>query len=179
MNLLRLLGRRDPRATAGQALYVAAARQARTPDFYTRYGVADTPEGRFELYALHVALLFGRLKGRGPAAAEAAQEVFDAFTRSLDDALRELGVGDVVVGKRMRGLVAAAYGRARVMEGALEQLPDATPLQAVLSRTVFEGREGADAAPLADYVARARAGLAAQSDETLLSGVADWAEVEV
>src|SRR5262252_7474214 len=94
-------------AVAGQALYAAAARQARTPVFYGELGVADTVEGRFELFSLHVALILLRLKGQGPAAADVAQHLFETYVRSLDDALREMGVGDVVVGKRMKKLGAA------------------------------------------------------------------------
>ncbi len=79
---------------SGQAPLRSAAAQARQAAFYRELGAADTAEGRFELYSLHVALLLVRLKGRGAAAAETAQALFDAFVRSLDDALREMGVGE-------------------------------------------------------------------------------------
>src|SRR5438067_8453352 len=93
-----------PRATteAGKRLYQAAAAQARQPALYAQAGVPDTPEGRFEAYTLHVIVVLHRLKGQGPQAAETAQALFEAFRQSLDDALREMGVGDLSVGKKMR-----------------------------------------------------------------------------
>src|ERR1044072_3303494 len=94
----RLFARRPAKA-AGQALYASAARQARRPAFYSRMGAPDTAEGRFEIYSLHVPLLLHRLKGAGEQARETSQATFDAFVQALDDALREMGVGDVTVPK--------------------------------------------------------------------------------
>ena len=102
--VLQRLFAAPPTQAAGQALYTASARQARQPVFYRDLGVADSGEGRFELYTLHVALILIRLKGQGAAAADAAQRLFDAYVRALDDALREMGVGDLSVGKKMRKL---------------------------------------------------------------------------
>src|SRR5688572_17130211 len=92
-----------PRAAekAGRTLYVAVVEQARQPRLYTDLGAPDTMEGRFELYSLHVILLLDRLKRQGEQAAETAQALFDTYVQSLDDALREVGVGDTSVGKKM------------------------------------------------------------------------------
>jgi cytochrome b pre-mRNA-processing protein 3 len=169
---------RAPRAgvTAGRALYAAAAEQARRPAFYQAMGGADTPNGRFEIYSLHVILLLNRLKGRGEAAAEAAQALFDAYVSSLDNALREQGVGDLSMGKKMRRLGEAFYGRVKSYDEALGALPDRAPLEALLARTALEER-GAPADPLAGYAERAVAVLAALPDETLLGGAAAWPDV--
>ena len=154
-----------------------AAAQARQNAFYVELGCPDTPEGRFELYSLHVALLLARLKGQGAAAAETAQALFDAFVRSLDDALRELGVGDLVVPKRMKKIGAAFYGRARSYEQALGRLPDVTELHALLERTLGEALGQGERARLADYVIRAAQALAAQPLAELLEGRAQWPAV--
>ena len=165
-----------PARAAGEALYASAARQARQPGFYADFGVPDTGEGRFELYCLHVSLILIRLKGEGAPAAETAQRLFDVFVRALDDALREMGVGDLSVGKKMRKLGAAFYGRAQSCEAAILRLPDRAPLEALLGRTALEDG-GQDAAPaLADYVVRAAEGLAAQPLEALLDGRVSWPE---
>jgi hypothetical protein len=94
-----------PARIAGEALYAAAAAQARTPGFYRELGVEDTREGRFELYTLHVILLMDRLRGQGPAADETSQALSERYVRGLDDAFRELGIGDVGLAKRMKELM--------------------------------------------------------------------------
>src|SRR4051812_39205327 len=101
MKLSRLFSPR-PAVLAGRRLYASAAAQARSPGLYAILGAPDTVEGRFELYSLHVALMLRRLKEQGPQAAETAQGLFDAYIQALDDALREMGVGDLAVGKKMR-----------------------------------------------------------------------------
>ena len=151
MFLDRLLKPRPAKAAGGK-LYASAVAQARSPAFYARMGVHDSMEGRFELFTLHVALLLERLKGQGESAAEVSQETFNAYTRGLDDAFREIGVSDTAVGKKMKKLVGAAYGRIKA----------------------FEERGEGDLAGLTDYVVAARDGLAAQPLETLLQGEAQW-----
>lgn len=164
-------------ALAGQALYASAAAQARDPAFYVELGAADTVEGRFELFSLHVALLLLRLKGEGPRAAETAQALFEAHVRSLDDALRELGVADLKVGKRMRKLGEAFYGRMRACELALAARPDLDELEGLMGRTVLENASQGRADALAGYVARAADSLAATALDALLAGRADWPAV--
>lgn len=171
MILDRLFGPR-PAVRAGRKLYAAAVAQARQPAFYEDLGAADTAEGRFELYTLHVVLLLRRLKRQGPQASETAQGLFDAYLRGLDDALREMGVGDLSVGKKMRKLGEAFYGRVKSYDQALAALPDREPLAAVIGRTL--GADGAKAAALADYATRAEGVLAGQTLTGLLDGEAAW-----
>src|SRR4051812_24170456 len=93
-----------PAVAAGQALYASAVAQARTPAFYAAWGAPDTLEGRFELYTLHVVLLLRRLKSHDEQTAETAQGLMDAYMDQLDIALRELGTGDISMGKKMKKL---------------------------------------------------------------------------
>ena len=173
MKLSRLFQPR-PAVLAGRRLYVSAAAQARTPAFYAAMGAPDTVEGRFELYSLHVALLLRRLKGQGAQAAETAQGLFDAYVQALDDALREMGVGDLSVGKKMRKLGEAFYGRVKNYDEALAALPDKAPLAAVIGRTVLMGDAAAPCGPLTDYAAAAMARLDAEPLATLLQGDTPW-----
>ena len=159
-----------PAVEAGRTLYAAAAAQARDAAFYTAMGAPDTANGRFEVYSLHVILLLHRLKGRGPAAEETAQALFDAYVKSLDDALREQGVGDLSMSKNMRRLGEAFYGRVRSYDAALGD-PDA--LRTLIRRTVYEGRDGA-ADALAAYAERSVEILGAQPDEAVLRGEVRW-----
>jgi cytochrome b pre-mRNA-processing protein 3 len=163
-----------PAVIAGRALYASVAAQARAPEFYTRMGAPDTLEGRFELYTLHTVLILDRLKGQGPAAAETGQALFDTYLRGLDDAFREMGVGDLSVAKKMKKLGQAFYGRVKSYSEAFEQLPDRAPLEAVIGRTVLEGSRAPDPAALADYVVAARAALADQSADALAAGQVQW-----
>ena len=104
MIMLQNLFRPRPRERLAEALYDLAVRQARDPAFYTAMGVADRIDARFELYTLHVLLLVMRLREEGERGAETAQLLFDTYVSALDHALRELGVGDISVGKKMRKL---------------------------------------------------------------------------
>lgn len=177
--MLNRLFRQNPAYAAGQALYRAAADKARDPAFYAVAHAPDITEGRFELYMIHVILLVLRLRGEGARAKETSQVMFDAFLRGLDDAMREMGVGDLSVGKKMRKLGEAFYGRAKGYAAAIE---DPAELTALVRRTLYGEIEGeaADrgAAAVAAYVARAHAHLAAQPTEALLDGRARFPELD-
>jgi cytochrome b pre-mRNA-processing protein 3 len=173
MKLSRLFSPR-PAVLAGRRLYAAAAAQARSPAFYAAMGAPDTVEGRFEVYSLHVALVLSRLKGEGSQAAETAQGLFDAYVSALDAALREMGVGDLSMGKKMRKLGEAFYGRVRNYDEAFAALPDAAPLAAIIGRTVLMGAADAEPGPLTDYATAAMARLQAEPLDTLLQGDAPW-----
>jgi cytochrome b pre-mRNA-processing protein 3 len=168
-----------PAKAAGRALYAPLIEQARRPDFYLAGRVPDTTDGRFELYVLHLALVARRLRGGGAFAAEGSQALFDTFLAGLDLGLRELGVGDLTVPKKMRKLGEAVYGRFRSYDAALatEAAPDA--LEQVLDRTVYAGVEGGPAPALATYVRRAEAALSAAPVEALFEHPLPWPEVEL
>lgn len=175
MIMLQNLFRPRPRERLGEALYDVAVRQARDPGFYTTMGVADRIDARFELYTLHVLLLVMRLRDEGERGAEAAQALFDTYVSALDHALRELGVGDISVGKKMRKLGEAMYGRMSAYEPPL-RAGDRTALAAGLARNVFEADDPARGETLAAYAVTSRARLAAQ-DFGAVTTRPDWAEI--
>lgn len=175
--ILDRLFRPRPAQAAARALYAGVVNQARTPDLYAALGAPDTVEGRFELYTLHVMLLLDRLRGQGEPAQETSQALFDAYVQALDDALREMGVGDLAVGKKMRKLGEAFYGRAKSYEAAFAALPDDEPLTSLLKRTVYAEADEANAPGLAAYVLSQRAHLADQPTEALVAGEAAWAAI--
>jgi len=161
---------------AGEALYAGLVDQARQPQLYHEMGVADRIDARFELYVLHLSLLLARLKGEGEAASETGQAVFDTFLGALDDALRELGVGDLSVAKKMRKLGEAVYGRVVGYQTAVIQ-GDREALTGLLARAVY-GDEAAvePAGKLSDYTIVAFAGLKDQRLEDILRGRLSWSE---
>jgi cytochrome b pre-mRNA-processing protein 3 len=159
----------------GLDLYAKTVEQARDPAFFTSLGVADEIDARFELYTLHVLLLILRLRDEGEAGAEIAQELFDVYVSALDNALRELGVHDVTMAKKMRKLGEALYGRMTAYEAPI-RAADRAALAEALARNVYAGADGETGDRLADYALRARAGLAAQALKSVLAQPA-WAEV--
>jgi len=173
MILDRLLKPR-PAKVAGGRLYSGAVAQARLAPLYLTFGVRDSLEGRFELFSLHVVLLLERLKGQGALAEETSQAVFDAYVRGLDDAFREIGVSDTAVGKKMKKLAGAFYGRLKAFDEVIAKLPDSQALSELLGRTALEERGDGDIAGLTAYVLKAREGLAGQSLAQLLEGEAKW-----
>lgn len=158
-----------------ERLYAACAAQARLPVFYTDMGAPDRIDARFELYTLHVLLMILRLRDEGQAGADTAQELFDTYVSALDNTLRELGVGDVAVGKKMRRLGEAMYGRMTAYEKAI-LAGDEQALAAALSRNILEADEATpEMRAMADYALRSRTTLADQpfNDVTTSPGWAD------
>jgi cytochrome b pre-mRNA-processing protein 3 len=173
MFLQRLLGP-GPARSVGDALYASTVAQARTPALYAEMGAPDTPDGRFEVYTLHVLLVLERLREIGREAAAINQALFDAYIGGLDNGLRELAVGDLSVGKTMRRLGEAFYGRGKSLNAAFDALPDRAPLDGLITRTVFGGAESATAAQLGDYLLGAREALARAASASLLAGEIPW-----
>jgi len=171
--VLKLTRRPSGARVAAERLHAAAVAQARAPALYARMGAPDTVEGRFEVLCAHVVLLLDRLKGERGLALEARQTLFDVFVSHLDGAMREMGVGDLAMGKRMRRLGEAFYGRLQAYDEAFGALPDLGSLESVVARTILDGR---DAPPdsLAAYLAGARQRLSDQELDVLLRGDAGW-----
>jgi cytochrome b pre-mRNA-processing protein 3 len=165
-----------PATLAGRKLFQSAAAKARDPAFYMVGGVPDTPEGRFELYCMHLVLLMHRLKGQGPQAGETSQALFDAFLANMDEGLRDMGVGDLSVGKKMRKLGEAIYGRVKGYDLALATLPDATALQGLIGRTLFADAGAPQTPRLASYVARAMDRLGAEPLDHVIDAQFQWPE---
>jgi len=116
---------------------------ARDPVLFMEYGIADDLDGRFESIALHAILLLRRLKQLPPSGPEVAQDLADAIFRHFDLGLREMGVSDIAVPRRMRDLAEAFLGRASAYNAALDQDGPAgqAALAAALSRNVFGGAD--------------------------------------
>jgi cytochrome b pre-mRNA-processing protein 3 len=162
--ILRLF-RKDPRRAAIATLYERVATASRAPGLYLSLGVADTMEGRFEALTLHVILVLRALRSWPEPAGEVAHDLADALFRDLDAALREMGVGDTAVPKRIRPLAEAFYGRAQAYDGPLDR-GDEAALAACLGRNVLGRDEPASA--LARYAVAADRCLAGQDLDSLL-----------
>ncbi|QDZ03296.1 ubiquinol-cytochrome C chaperone [Nitratireductor mangrovi] len=159
----------NPNRAIVDALYSQIVAASRQPCFYSIWQVPDTPLGRFEVLSLHVFLLMHRARDDA-ALKELVQELTDEFFRDVDHSLRELGIGDLGISKRMKRLARMFYGRAQSYGQALDAGDDEA-LAVALARNV---RPDSDVWPgahgLADYVVKAHGLLKEQDARHLLGG---------
>jgi len=168
----------NPQQNAAEELYNAIVAQARQPAFYASCGVPDTLDGRFELVVLHAFLAFRRLKADGAETADLAQLLFDVLFRDMDRSLREIGVGDLSVGKKVRTMAEGFYGRVEAYERALQASGESdgenegADLEAALRRNLYGTAEPepAQLASVARYLRRESEALAAQPTAALTAG---------
>lgn len=161
--------RKNNRAIA-DTIYEQIVAAARQPTPYSDWNVPDTPLGRFEMLSLHLFLFLHRIKGEGSAADALGQELADAFFLDVDHSLRELGIGDMGIPKRMKTLSRMFYGRTTSYGRAIDA-GDIDELAAALLRNVRPDQtDWPEAQHLAAYALQASRSLAAQDLGTLLSG---------
>ena len=139
---------------AGFLLYGAAVAAARDPYLYARIGVPDTLDGRFDLVGLHAFLLIRRLRHAPEPGPVLAQAVFDAMFADMDINLRELGVGDMTIGKRVRAMWEAFHGRAAAYEAAMFAPNGSAPNGSTPDGAVPDGAANLAEANLAEALAR-------------------------
>ena len=137
-----------------QDLYRELVARSREKIFYREWGVADTIDGRFDLLVLHAFLIFDTLKGQGPEAKELGSKLADVIFTGFDEALRELGISDFGMGRRIRNMADAFYGRLHHygLAGTTAELA------AAVQRNLYRGesRRAREAAGLATYMSGAR-----------------------
>jgi cytochrome b pre-mRNA-processing protein 3 len=169
------LARRGRHERAGFQLYGTAVAAARDPYLYLTLGVPDTLDGRFDMVGLHSFLLIQRLTGAPAPGPTLAQAVFDAMFSDMDINLREMGVGDLSVGKRVKAMWEAFHGRAAVYAPAL-RASDTVALEAALQRNVWRGEAAPDgaAAALARLAVAQHSHLASQELAALAAGAAQF-----
>ena len=162
--MLSLFRRADPDRDAAQALFRAISEQARRPEFYTRLGVPDTIDGRFDLLVLHAFLVMEALKASGKKGEVVGTHLATAIFASLDDALRELGVSDMGLSRRIKAMANAAV--------------DAPEMLETLLRNLYRGEENARASAglVSSYVLHSLECLrAGESAATVLKGTVMFA----
>ena len=139
-------------------LYHATVEQARSKAFYETYQIPDTIDGRFDLLLLHVILLMRRLREQK----ETKQQLFDLMFADMDRSLREMGVGDMSIGKKIRPMISAFYGRGQAYEKSILEGDD--ELAMTLSRNLYGASPPTEdlIEKLVLYVRRSLASLEAQ-----------------
>lgn len=156
---------------AAERAYARVVEQARQPVFFTRFGVPDTLDGRFELICLHAFLYLYRLKSELPQTAAISQAFFDTMFADMDRGLREMGTGDLSVGRHVKRMAQGFYGRIRAYQDGLNDDGD-TALRDAVARNLFGtlGKSAGAAPAMADYIRRAAGRLEHQSVAELLDG---------
>ncbi len=171
------------------SLYEAIVSQARHQGFYADLAVPDTVDGRFELLSLHMTLALRRLRELPDP--DLAETLVKIFFQNMDDSLRELGVGDMSIAKKIRKMAEAFYGRAGAYNTALagiisgstqetgqseQSAPGGEPLKAIILRNIYglapeaPGIESVHAERLAAYIEDAARCLNEQTEDTLAAG---------
>lgn len=174
-----VFGKKREFIRSADSLYLAAVQQARNPVFYAEWGVPDTVDGRFELITLHVFLILQRLKTNRRRADRLGQCLFDTMFADMDRALREMGAGDLGVGKRVKAMATAFYGRVAAYEKALTD-PDES-LDDAIFRNIYRSEEGHEALAknLALYVSARYEEIGKIPVEDIRAGSVSFGPVEV
>jgi cytochrome b pre-mRNA-processing protein 3 len=158
---------RTPSRGTIEAIYGTIVTQAREPLFYRDLGVPDTVNGRFDLLVLHLWMVLRRLRPT-PGGQDLSQALFDRFCDDMDANLREMGVGDLTVPKRMQAFGEAFYGRVAAYDVALAAGEE--PLAQALAKNILNGEQLEKARRLALYAGAAITALAESDEAALRSG---------
>jgi cytochrome b pre-mRNA-processing protein 3 len=156
----------SPRGTI-KAIYGMIVTQAREPLFYRDLGVPDTVNGRFDLLVLHLWMVLRRLRSM-EGGTGLSQALFDRFCDDMDANLREMGVGDLTVPKRMQAFGEAFYGRVAAYDLALAAGEE--PLAQALCKNILNGAQIENARRLAVYVEAVVAALTGLDEAALQNG---------
>jgi cytochrome b pre-mRNA-processing protein 3 len=171
MMIFGLFGKKNGNRRIVEAQYATLTKAARHSYLYEALDVPDTVMGRFEMLSAILILYFRRTRASATSGQEIAQEIVDAFFEDVDHSIRELGVGDVGVPKRMKKFAGMFYGRLESYAAALDA-GDREGLAAALRRNIHpaagEGAPSMDA--LAGYLLAAEQAMAAVNEDRIAIG---------
>jgi cytochrome b pre-mRNA-processing protein 3 len=167
-----LFGKKNNNQAIVDRQYQLLTSAARMPAFYEHLGVPDTVMGRFEMLSTVMILFFRRTRASQTSGQEIAQEIVDAFFEDIDYSIRELGIGDNTVPKRMKKLAGMFYGRLEAYSKAMDA-DDVQSLAVALCRNIHpKAADAIDMRGLADWMVAAEAHLSAQTEDTIATGSA-------
>lgn len=173
--MLTLLKKKNPYAQPAKLAYAQVLSHIRNPEFYRGFGVPDTQEGRFDLLLVHIFLMIDRMLQESAAMQDFNQALFDVTFADMDQTLREIGIGDTGVPKRMRRMMKAFNGRMHAYSAAMQ---GGEALEAVLVRNLYATVENPDpvcVSRMKNYVQASRDLIKQQPLAALLDGRASFA----
>jgi cytochrome b pre-mRNA-processing protein 3 len=176
-NPLNRLMRRRSGTSSTDKLYGSIVAQARLPVFYRSIGIPDSLEGRFALLSLHLFAVLHRLKGEGAPALALAQELVDRFSKDMETVLRELGVSDLRIPKRVRDLTASSLALLEGYETAYTEGDTAFAASIAASLPLDPEHAGPSSERLASYLRASVKQLEQQPLASLQEGTLDFPEV--
>jgi cytochrome b pre-mRNA-processing protein 3 len=162
----------DGKPAAGETLYASLVQAARAEHFYRDMGVPDTVDGRFDMIVVHMFLTLNALKGDAVGVDDLRQGLTDAFFKDMDRSLREMGVGDLSVGKKVRKMAEAFYGRIAAYADGLKTGEDG--LRQALARNIFADVPEGKTDVLAKWMLRARTTLEQAGADAVARGEVQW-----
>jgi cytochrome b pre-mRNA-processing protein 3 len=176
LNPFTPFGARRRNASDASKLYGAIVARARLPVFYQQLGIPDTLEGRFLMLALHLFIVQHRLTAEDDTASALAQDLADRFSADMETVLREIGVGDLGIPKKVRGVAAAGASLLETLERALRLGDDA--VVAVLRSALPPNQRLSEVSSLrlAHYVRDSIRALEAESVAALVAADVKFAE---
>jgi cytochrome b pre-mRNA-processing protein 3 len=178
LNPLDRLFRRRLAKRNTDKLYGVIVAQARLPVFYRNFGVPDTVDGRFVVLSLHLFALLHRLKQEGAPGRELAQQLMNRFARDMETVLREVGIGDLAIPKKVRGIAASSHALLQAYNAAL-QAGDAAFDDAIAEALPTDPKRAEAASrALASYVKGIVKELERQSFDGLCAGELHFAEID-
>lgn len=164
--LERLFGKREDQSAALAPLWTRIVGIAREPEWYARCGVADSKEGRFDMVSLVTALVMLRME-REAALIPASARLTECFIEDMEGQLRQEGIGDPTLGKRLADLMGALGGRIGALREALAG-DEAALVESVARNVTFAGTS--DPAGVAARLRALAQTLDATAGEELLAG---------
>ncbi len=172
-NAIAGLFKNKPYKLSAQLLYTKLVTQARNPYFYTDLGVEDSLDGRFDMMSLHLYLVLDRLENE-PTAIKMTQYMVNYMIADVDRNFREMGIGDMSVGKKVQKLATALYGRLEAYQVAYDKISDdsGAAFEAALCRNIYRSDDQVSLplASLRQYVTQQKECLAKQSIDGFLTG---------
>ncbi|GMB81564.1 ubiquinol-cytochrome C chaperone family protein [Shinella zoogloeoides] len=172
-----LFGKKNGNRRIVEKQYATLTKAARHPYLYERLDVPDTVMGRFEMLSAMLILYFRRTRASATSGQEIAQEIVDAFFEDVDHSIRELGVGDVGVPKRMKKFAGMFYGRLESYAAALDA-GDRAALAEALRRNIHPaaGLEAPSMEGLADYLVAVETAMGEAGEDAIRAGLLEVIE---
>lgn len=165
-------------ARTASELYGRVVTAARQSVFYRDLGVSDTPEGRYEMLVMHLFLALERVNKEGQAGTALAQKVIETFISDMDDCMREMGVGDTVVPKRVKRAAAGFYERALIYRTAFQHADNAALANALRDAIAGAGKISDESArKMAEYMRKGAEHMGTLKSADVLKGNVEFPSV--
>lgn len=175
MSIFQRFRRRKAQKETAIMLYESIVGRSREAFFYESLQVPDTIDGRFDVLTMHAVLFLRRIKEGGETGEEMGRELSEVLFKDMDHILREMGVGDLSVARKVREMAEAFYGRAKAYDEGINS-GDKTVLAEALKRNLYRGEPVQPGLPAlaADYVRQTSSHLDGLEPDSLMNGQFDW-----